>query len=58
MVCYRQGDTQTVRKTVWVNAPNTLTVDKANINTTDKYTGYMFDHTEPATIPGRLKMAA
>ena len=51
----QQGDTQTVSKTVWVNDPNTLTVDKANINTTDKYTGYMFDHTEPATIPGTIE---
>ena len=51
----QQGDTQTVSKTVWVNDPNTLTVDKANINITDKYTGYMFDHSDPTPIPGTIK---
>lgn len=40
---------------MWVNDPNTLTVDKANINITDKYTGYMFDHSDPTPIPGTIK---
>ena len=51
----QENDTQIVNQEVWVNNPDTLTVDKANINTTDKYTGYMFDHTEPATIPGTIE---
>ena len=44
-------DTQTVKQTVWVNDPDTLTVDKDAINTTDKYSGYKFDSSDPKEIP-------
>ena len=47
-------DTKTDKQTVWVNDPNTLTVDKDEINTTDKYSGYKFEKTEPGTIPDTI----
>ena len=47
-------DTITVRKTVQVLEPETLTVDKSQINTSDKYVGYVFDSTEPETIPDTI----
>ncbi len=46
-----EADTQTVPQTVQVLQPDTLTVDKNAINTTDKYTGYKFDKTDPTMIP-------
>ena len=49
------GDTQKVEKTVWVNDPNTLTVDKDAINISNKYQGYKFEKTEPGTIPETIK---
>ena len=36
-------DTITVTKKVWVNEPSVIDVNKADINTTDKYEGYTFD---------------
>ena len=50
----QQGDTQTVRKTVWVNDPDTLTVKKDEINTTNKYEGYTFSYSEPTDIPDTI----
>ena len=45
------ADTQTVKEEVWINSTQTtLTVDKNNINTTDKYVGYALDRTDPAEI--------
>ena len=35
--------------------PNTLTVDKSKINTTDKYYGYKLEKTEPAPIPESIE---
>ena len=45
------ADKQTVTKTVWVNDPSELTVDKTAINTTDKYVGYKFDSAATGEIP-------
>lgn len=47
------GDTQTVQQDIWVGS-NTLTVNKADINTKDKYAGYVFDKTDPETIPDTI----
>ena len=43
--------TDTETATVWVNNPDTLTVNKSKINTTDKFYGYEFEKTVPAEIP-------
>ena len=48
-------DTQTVKTTVQVLKPDTLTVDKSNINTKDKYVGYKFEKTEPTEIPNTIE---
>ena len=48
------GDTQTVQQDIWVG-DNILTVNKGAINTTDKYAGYVFEKTEPETIPGTIE---
>ena len=45
------ADKQTVTKTVWVNAPSELTVDKTAINTMDKYVGYKLDSASTGEIP-------
>ena len=51
-----EGDTQTVTVSVWINdSGTTLTVDKDSINTTDKYTGYVFEATNPAEIPDTIE---
>ena len=50
-----EDDTQTVEKVVWVNDPDTLTVDKDQINTEDKYEGYELEKTEPAEIPETIE---
>ena len=47
------GDTQTVQQDIWVG-DNILTVNKEAINTTDKYAGYVFDKTDPETIPDTI----
>ena len=49
-----EADTQVVTKSVWVNAES-LSVDVENINVTDKYIGYSFEKTEPATIPTEIE---
>ncbi len=46
-----EADTQIVKETVQVLEPDTLTVDKTSINTTDKYYGYKLEKTEPSSIP-------
>ena len=38
--------------------PDTLTVDKTQINTVDKYYGYRLEKTEPATIPDTVNSGA
>ena len=48
------GDTQVVKEEVWINAPNTLTVNKAEIAPADKYTGCKLEKTDPATIPDTI----
>ena len=46
-----EADTQTVKQTVQVLQPDTLTVDKSQINITDKYEGYKCTTTEiPETV--------
>ena len=45
------GDTQIVKTEVQVLQPDTLTVNKENINTVNKYEGYRFEKTDPTTIP-------
>ena len=42
--------TKLVQKNVWIN-DTTIPVNKADINTTDKYTGYKFTGTKPIEIP-------
>ena len=49
------GDTQTVTQTVQVLQPDTLTVDKTEINTTNKYNGYELQGTDPTTIPNTIQ---
>ncbi|WP_321024206.1 InlB B-repeat-containing protein [Eisenbergiella porci] len=48
-----ESDTQTVVQNVWVGT-SYLTVDKSSINTTNKYSGYKFDRTEPTMIPDQI----
>ena len=45
------GDTQTVKTEVQVLQPDTLAVNKADINTVNKYYGYKCEKTDPTTIP-------
>ena len=47
----QENDTQVGRKDIWVNATKELEVNPNHINTTNKYTGYKFDHSDPETIP-------
>ena len=47
----QENDTQVGRKDIWVNATKELEVNSNYINTTNKYTGYKFDHSDPETIP-------
>ena len=49
------GDTQEVGATVQILKPDTLTVQKDKINTTDKYNGYKFVGTEPNPIPDTIE---
>ena len=46
-------DTITVTKKVWVNEPSVNDVNKADINTTDKYEGYTFDSETTGIIPNK-----
>ena len=47
----QENDTRVVTDRIWVNAEKKLNVKKEEINTTNKYTGYKFDHSDPETIP-------
>ena len=47
----QENDTKVGRKDIWVNATKELEVNPNHINTTNKYTGYKFDHSDPETIP-------
>ena len=49
------NDTQVVKETKQVLESDTLTVKKSEINVTDKYVGYSFVKTEPATIPNSIE---
>ena len=50
-----ESDTQTVTEEIWIgSSQNTLTVNKAEINITDKYDGFAFDYTDPDTIPDTI----
>ena len=46
-----EEDTQKVTRTVQILQPDTIEVNKEEINITDKYNGYVFEKTEPAKIP-------
>ena len=48
------SDTRIVTEKVWVNAPDTLTVNKAELAPADKYTGCKLEKTDPATIPDTI----
>ena len=50
-----EEDTQTVTQTVQVLQPDTLTVNKSAINTSDKYEGYTLDSTATGTIPATIE---
>ena len=47
----QENDTRVVTDRIWVNAEKKLNVKKEEINTTNKYTGYKFEHSDPETIP-------
>ena len=47
----QENDTKVDAKNIWINATKELEVNPALINTTDKYVGYKFDHSDPETIP-------
>lgn len=49
----KKDDTQTVQQDIWVG-DNILTVNKADINTKDKYAGYVFEKTDPVKIPDTI----
>ena len=49
------NDTQVVKETKQVLESDTLTVEKGEINVTDKYVGYSFVKTEPSTIPNSIE---
>ena len=42
----------------WIGAETIVAVDSSKINTTDKYVGYKFVNTDPATIPTSYSVAA
>ena len=48
------AETDTVTETVWINDTE-VPVDESKINTTNKYEGYTFDKTDPATIPATIE---
>ena len=51
-----EGDTQTVTEEIWIgSSQNSLTVDKDEINITNKYDGFAFDYTDPDTIPDTIE---
>ena len=57
---YKEGikveeDTQVVTQTVQVLEPDVLTVDKSQINTKDKYSGYKLEKIDPVEIPEMIE---
>ena len=51
-----EGDTQTVTEEIWIgSSQNSLTVDKDEINITNKYDGFAFDYTDPTAIPDNIE---
>ena len=48
------NDTQVVKQTKQVLESDTLTVEKGEINVTNKYVGYKFEKTNPETIPNSI----
>ena len=50
-----ENDTQVVKQTKQVLESDTLTVEKGEINVTNKYVGYSFVKTEPSTIPDTIE---
>ena len=50
----QETDTQRVETTVQILAPDTLDVNKGEINTIDKYFGYKLDKTMPEEIPNQI----
>ena len=49
-----EEDTQVVTETVQILQPDTLTVNKDEINITNKYIGYKFESTDPEVIPDEV----
>ena len=49
------NDTQVVKQTKQVLESDTLTVEKGEINVTNKYVGYKFEKTNPETIPNFIE---
>ena len=49
------NDTQKVTETKQVLESDTLTVEKGEINVTNKYVGYKFEKTNPETIPNSIE---
>ena len=47
--------TKIVSQKVWINDPDTLTVNAAEIAPEDKYVGYELEKTEPAELPETIK---
>ena len=47
--------TKIVSQKVWINDPDTLTVNAAEIAPKDKYVGYKLEKTEPAELPETIK---
>ena len=45
------AETENVTERVWAAEPGTVPVTASKINTTDKFAGYTFDRTDPATLP-------
>ncbi len=51
-----EGEHEEFTESVWVNAPDTLTVQEGSVNTTDKYTdGWTFEKVEPCPVPETVK---
>ena len=50
-----ENDTQVVTETKQVLESDTLTVEKGEINVTNKYVGYKFEKTNPETIPNYIE---
>ena len=51
----QEADTEIEKTTVHVSESDTISVNKAEINTTNKYLGYKLEKTEPAQIPDTVE---